>query len=992
MKVKIDRVELSMVLQEGTNTYIMNGGNVSCIFNESDLTVTFIENDGRKNISKVNISELIIAGQQVTRDNVIPLLTVAIFPDANKINVKSTISKFTKKNKLGVLTKNIVNKELGSLVIHKNNLTYIFSTSKLSVIYDSNSDNVTFVENNGRGVAIGTKVSELEVDGVQCTKDNVVDLLAPILYPNKEGNKIIVIDSLSSNSTTDALSAAQGKVLDDKIDLKADLIDGKIDISQLPSNFGGTSGINNIIYVDERYGESTEDGSEQRPFKTVQKALDYIEENGITYPAIIIPPAHKLENLKINKVVRFYTTPSRGYVTSIIGDNIEINTTSVLFFGFDVDGILNVDTGKTAYYEYCDIRAALNLTTGRYSFDNCSFQKPIVYKCTAAYNKSNKISFTNCRTVNLDATKCIVYASNTLFLANRFTSDFNKPACVQLNDVNNGAFGDLCWFEGCTFITGSDSFINTPQNALEIPIIITGWSWGQNLVYLLNCNLDYDRLFRDSRYTDTNTKDFLCINDGTARFYRDYLMKLPAKVDTKQDKLIAGTNIGIVSNGDGTATISSTGGATSNIVGGRNYLYFNPNGSWGGVNYPPNPKVRDFATLVPTTNSFPVSPATFEQLGLVGKEVTLSASLHRSYTSTAGYIYFQLEDGTKLGDNINISSIPNTTSGYTNYYNFKHTFVVPASAKAFTKVQIVLVNVDGNNCYLMWKNGQLEIGNIVSDYKKPIEKLEVEVYQQVTYMRDTPAMSGNYMPNKILFNESIKNTLVSTNPIQNINGTNYFDCFEDSPKKVLRTRIMPYDNSKINSHELNAVVTSTYPGDKYLFLILWFDENYNLLIPEYYNMYWMPYCEVRPDTMMIWNPEELKQYRNFVILIKDKDGLDLDMDTINAYPFKMNYGGGFKTSWSPSIKDSNPLIQVVNFDFNQSKPFIIPNNSEVIILRKIHGINNIYVKDAGDTSINPEDIKLEIDKPYRFTRAQFESRMIELVCDNFGGVVELEFY
>ena len=49
------------------------------------------------------------------------------------------------------------------------------------------------------------------------------------------GSSINVVDDLLSTSATDALSANQGNVLDSRLNTKADLVDGKVPASQLPS-------------------------------------------------------------------------------------------------------------------------------------------------------------------------------------------------------------------------------------------------------------------------------------------------------------------------------------------------------------------------------------------------------------------------------------------------------------------------------------------------------------------------------------------------------------------------------------------------------------------------------------------------------------------------------------------------------------------------------------------------------------------------------------
>ena len=49
------------------------------------------------------------------------------------------------------------------------------------------------------------------------------------------GSSINVVDNLASTSATDALSAKQGNALDSRLNTKADLVDGKVPASQLPS-------------------------------------------------------------------------------------------------------------------------------------------------------------------------------------------------------------------------------------------------------------------------------------------------------------------------------------------------------------------------------------------------------------------------------------------------------------------------------------------------------------------------------------------------------------------------------------------------------------------------------------------------------------------------------------------------------------------------------------------------------------------------------------
>lgn len=69
-------------------------------------------------------------------------------------------------------------------------------------------------------------------DGVTATLDAGV---LTIDVPSSGGSSVNVVDNLLSTSTVDALSANQGNALDSRLNTKADLVEGKVPASQLPS-------------------------------------------------------------------------------------------------------------------------------------------------------------------------------------------------------------------------------------------------------------------------------------------------------------------------------------------------------------------------------------------------------------------------------------------------------------------------------------------------------------------------------------------------------------------------------------------------------------------------------------------------------------------------------------------------------------------------------------------------------------------------------------
>jgi len=346
---------------------------------------------------------------------------------------------------------------------------------------------------NGKNETIDSELLQnLQLNGETLTPDNADEKLKEALF---------FLDNADSGLTPEQ---------EEKINAIVNDGDGTLYLSddgtyKPVSGYGGTPGIDNLIWFDSRYTGDVEDGSEQRPFKTIQAALALAYTK--TFGTIAIAPATSVSDINITKTVRFTTFPhvENGSYTYTL-DNITVNQGVYLYA--DSAGISNLQlaSGATSggyVLSKSTLLSDSTVTKGYYFWEDCDFNaKVFTYNAATVDTTNDVIYIYKSRMVNVDINKAKFYIRDSWF-----EGTTAHPVPLTIRDTS-GIYG-MKYVINC-FI--SSTYGTEPY----IPFQKIDWSDSQTVIW--NCHFNYKAIFGQNNWLSQNDQFFTF--DSQTNFYK----------------------------------------------------------------------------------------------------------------------------------------------------------------------------------------------------------------------------------------------------------------------------------------------------------------------------------------------------------------------------------------------------------------------------------------------------------------------------------------
>ena len=249
-----------------------------------------------------------------------------------------------------------------------------------------------------------------------------------------------------------------------------------VDFSTVPV---GTSGIDNFIWFDSRYTGTLEDGSEQRPFKTIEAAIALADTK--VWGTVIIPPATSISNITLTKTIRFTTMPYMQGNTGLYNLNdVKVDQGVFLYAsgaklgtGCGRSNPSNT-TGGIALYSSA---LGANITTGDngyWYFENVDFSNYTFIFNPTSYVSGNQIYIYNCTSINFESNNVNFY-----ILGGHFKGSTGYPVPLRIGEITN----NTTWVLNSIISSGNTN----------IPFTKIGWSGNRTTIW--NCTFDYKTVF-----------------------------------------------------------------------------------------------------------------------------------------------------------------------------------------------------------------------------------------------------------------------------------------------------------------------------------------------------------------------------------------------------------------------------------------------------------------------------------------------------------------
>ena len=268
---------------------------------------------------------------------------------------------------------------------------------------------------------------------------------------------------------------------------------------------GGTDDNSNIVWVNNQYTGTEEDGTIGKPFKEIQKAVDFVmnsDPTSLLFEIRILAGTY-VEDVKIDTITKVITFNGLKTGAFIIGDIIIENTPTIGFNNVSNQGTIILKNNKGFIFDNCLLSKIiidddLGLLGGDSFFTNTEISDFNI-------NSGYLINLRNCKTRNF------VHKGGDVLIENCILKSANsyEPALISTSDTGslklvNGScyyiyrnrFGEYGYDSGFINKTGSCDYYIGTFNFDESKSTLTGtkldeYGLSSNQVFDINTRSDY---------------------------------------------------------------------------------------------------------------------------------------------------------------------------------------------------------------------------------------------------------------------------------------------------------------------------------------------------------------------------------------------------------------------------------------------------------------------------------------------------------------------